>query len=946
MAEVLEQEAGAPQKRRRRRLSSFIGRQADFIALEGALVHEPLVTILGPPGIGKTRIAERSFEARDGAAAWFCDLTESAGVDEICGAVSRALDIQLGQDGSAAAIEQLGVALAARGPVLLVLDNFEGVVAHASTTVGRWLSQAPEARFLVTSRERLRIAGEIVFDLGPLTVPNGDRDVGAFEAVQLFVARAKAVRRSYALTEEEAPRVAALVRLLDGNPLAIELAAARMRVLTTVDLLESLPRSLDVFAGNAVDASRRHLTLRDAVAWSWSGLNACEKAALAQCAAFRGGFDLRAAQEVLDLSAFPGAPRQIDVIQALHDKSLLFRYEHPEQPKRARFRLYVGVREFATEKLEELGEVSAAEGRHTRYFLTEGRTWAAGVDSPSALEALRTLSVETENLLTVHRRALSRAPQSAETLTEAIEATLALEGMLFLRGPHPLLLALLDSVLDGPLISEVAVPLHAAALHARGKVHRDSGHAGQAQIDFERALALAEGASEANLVGEICVTLLRSHADRGRDADGEACFARALAVGDRRVRGRAHARLSMLRWRQRPCEEAIALLEEALRLHREVGDLIWASERTAILALMKAELRQIAEPSTDLELACAALDALGLRKFCAIFRGDWGMLEHACGRFETAKPLYESALLACREIGIPRHEAWISMYHALLDDATGRPSDARVSIEKALRVLNGSGEADEALALAALAALAASSGRIDEARARFEAAELHTFHRVQVPAIFAVMRGHLDLGLARAARAAGDSAAAVEHETSARRRARFAPPTVESTSPDPAGATPPLWIGLDVRVAHVSLRQALARHDGEPRPQPHEAPHRDEDPGPATLVLSQLGNWLRLGGGERVNAPRKLCRVLRILALHQQRSPGAPLTIDDLIARGWPREKMHPEAGTKRVYTAIWHLRRLGLKDAIFRVDGGYLLDPAIRVVLVGETNEPGGEES
>jgi predicted ATPase len=919
-------------------VSNFIGRQADLDALEGALVHEQLVTIVGPPGIGKTRIAKRCVEARDGAAAWLCDLTETTGVDEICHAVSRALDIPLGQDGSVAGVEQLGMALAARGPLLLVLDNFESVVAHAPATVGRWLRQAPEARFLVTSRERLRLAEEVVFDLGPLTVPDDDRDVGAFEAVQLFVARAHAVRRSYALTEEEAPRVAALVRLLDGNPLAIELAAARMRVLTTVDLLESLPRSLDVFAGNTTDASRRHLTLRDAVAWSWSGLSQCEQAALAQCAVFRGGFDMQAAQEVLDLSAFPGAPLPIDVIQALHDKSLLFRYEPPEQRERARFRLYVGVRELATEKLAERGDVEATEARHSRYFLARGRVWAAAVDSPSALDALRTLAAETENLLTVHRRALRRAPRSTEAMTEAIEATLALEGMLFLRGPHPLLLGLLDSVLDGPRISEVAASLHAAALHARGKVHRDGGRAARAQLDLDRALALAEGASEANLVGEICVTLIRTHADCGRVADAEACFARAIAVGDRRVQGRAHARLPVLRWRQGRCKEAIALLEEALRLHREVGDLVWAEERAANLALMKAEIGRLDEACVDVAPACASLNALGFRKSWAIYSGDWGIFEHARGRFEAAKPLYEQALLACREIGIPWHNAWISVYRGLLDDAMGRPSEARVRIEQALPALNGSGEPEEALALAALAALDASTGRVEEARAGFAAAELRTFHWVQVPAIFWVMRGHLDLALARAALAAGDPAA--EHEMSARRRATCAPGTVESSRHETAEAPAPVWLGLDVRIAQKSLQQALARHDEEPRTPPRAARLRDEDRAPATLALSRIGNWLRWRGGERVSAPGKLCRVLRILAVHQQRAPGAPLPIDDLIALGWPGEKMHLEAGTKRVYTAIWHLRRLGLKDAIFRVDGGYLLDPAIRVELVDEMNE------
>lgn len=918
------------------RRSSFIGRQADLAALGGALVHEALVTILGPPGIGKTRLAERYFDERHGATAWICDLTDSASVDDVCSVVSRALDIPLSRDGGAASVEQLGAALAGRGPVLLVLDNFESVIAHATATVGQWLQQAPEARFLVTSRERLRLVDEAVFDLGSLAVPEGDHDVGAFEAVQLFVARTQTIQRSYALTHEESPLVAELVRVLDGNALAIELAAARMRVLTTAELLESLPRNLDVFANNPYATSRRHLTLRDAVAWSWSGLKPWEQAALAQCSVFWGGFDVAAAQGIVDLSSFPDAPPPMDVIQALYDKSLLFRYEHSEQSQRARFRLYVGVREFAAEKLGEVGGVGAAEARHTQYFLTKGRIWGEAVDSPEAAVHLGRLAAEMENLLAVHRRALSRQ-HSVETATEAMEATLALERVLFLRGPYPILLALLNGVLDGPHASEVAAPLLAAVLNARGKVHRESGRASMAQADLERALALAEAASEASLVGDICVTLIRTHNDCGRVAEAEAYFARAIATGDRRVRGRACARLARLRWPQGRSGEALVLVEEAMRLHLEAGDLIWAAERTGSLGFMKAEVGHLEDGCTDVERACTRLTALGLRQAWAIQCANWGVLEHARGRCDVAAPLYDRALLACREIGTPWHESWVSVYRGLLDDAMGRPGDARIRIEKALLALIGTGDVEEALGLAALAALDASEGRVDAARARFDSAELGTYHWAQVPAIFWVMRGHLDLALARAALAAGDARAATEHEASARRRAWFAPDAPESGSSDEADSAAQAWLGVDVRIAQNSLQVALKQHRRESGPAARAWPRTDGgDPGPSALAVPLIGNWLQLSGGARVTAPQKLCRVLYSLAIHQQRAPGVPLSIEDLIERIWPGEKMHPEAGAKRVYTAIWHLRRLGLKDAILRVEGGYLLDPAMQIKLVG----------
>ncbi|MFT3772589.1 MAG: hypothetical protein QM820_44935 [Minicystis sp.] len=274
------------------------------------------------------------------------------------------------------------------------------------------------------------------------------------------------------------------------------------------------------------------------------------------------------------------------------------------------------------------------------------------------------------------------------------------------------------------------------------------------------------------------------------------------------------------------------------------------------------------------------------------------------------------------------------VYRGLLHDVMDRPGDARACLDEALRAVSGSGDAEEALALAGLASLDASEGKLEEARARFEAAERGTYHWAHVPAIFWVMRGHLDLAAARAALAGGDARAAAEHARSARRRARLSPGTIEPSNPDEAADTPPVWLGFDVRIAQLGLEHAIARVAEGLRPAP---PAEPRGPDPVALVVPRIGNWFRPPGGERVSAPGKLCRVLATLAVHQQRAPGAPLSIDAMIERGWPGEAMHPEAGARRVYTAIWHLRRLGLKDAILRVDGGYLLDPALRVELVGD---------
>src|SRR5262245_2916808 len=197
--------------------TSFVGRESELGEVEASLSSGRLVTIVGPPGVGKTRLASevaRRAHQRDHTEVWSCDLTEASGREEIVTLVARALDVPaLSSDG---ALARLGAAIASRGRVLIVLDNFEQIVAHADSPVGVWLAIAPEARFLVTSRESLKLRGELLFELGPLSLPGEAGDLRASEAVRLFVDRTRAVRRSFALDEAEAPAVRRLVRDLDG----------------------------------------------------------------------------------------------------------------------------------------------------------------------------------------------------------------------------------------------------------------------------------------------------------------------------------------------------------------------------------------------------------------------------------------------------------------------------------------------------------------------------------------------------------------------------------------------------------------------------------------------------------------------------------------------------------------------------------------------------------
>lgn len=323
--------------------TSFVGRLTDLEELGNLVARERLVTVLGPPGVGKTRLVCELLERRRVAAleVVFVDLAEASTAEAMRVAVARALEVPLGAT-SDAGDGELYRALAARESCLLVLDDFEKLIAEAPL-VGRWLAAAPELRVIVTSRERLRVAGEAVFDLAPLSVEGGASSPVS-EAALLFIARAQASRRDFAPADDELKEVTELVRRLDGLPLAIELCAARVRVLSPRELaarLDSDPGAGPERLLAGPPAGRRGL--REAVEASIALLDETERSLLAVCTVFRGGFSAEAIEEVLGDA--PDAPWPLDVLHALVDKSLVVATDAAHGVRR--FRLLSTLRAFA-----------------------------------------------------------------------------------------------------------------------------------------------------------------------------------------------------------------------------------------------------------------------------------------------------------------------------------------------------------------------------------------------------------------------------------------------------------------------------------------------------------------------------------------------------------------------------------------------------------------------
>ncbi|MFT3765512.1 MAG: tetratricopeptide repeat protein [Minicystis sp.] len=856
--------------------SRFIGRADDLAALARLLEEgRRLVTVWGPAGMGKTRIslevARAWADAHPDEAVRFCELDTARDLRAFCGAVARALGVTVAAGKKdAGTIDRIGRALTAEGPMLVVLDNLEQVVEAAAPAIGAWVRAAPEARFLVTSRERTRLAGEISYELRPLGLPGEDAAAAGSEAVQLFLDRAGALSPGRPLGAESLPKIAALVRRLEGIPLAIELAAARADLLGLDGLLARLEKRLDLLGGVHRGALARQATLRDAVAWSWDLLDEPDRRALARCAVFRGGFSLSAADAVLDESA-------LDRVQSLRDKSLLRAVARaPGAP--ARFSLYEAVRELAEEKLAERGETAIAEERHAAHYLTLGEAAAADWARTGSVEALDRIGDDLENLLAVVERALARP-----SVAQALRALLVIDPVLSTRGPFGIHLELLDRALAAaaaPKDGAAADPLlEARALAARGRARqlRGSDAAGLDDLDKARARAAALGATatEAVILTEIGVIHhRRREMDRAR-----ACYEEALALlqkgGDRRAEGRVLGNLGALHHDDRRFDEALRHYQPALAIAASVGDLRMEGLFSMNVGLLEQERGASIEARRRYERAVAVLEEVGDLRLLGITLGNLGLLCHEEGRLDEARGYHARAAALLREGGDRRSEA----------RAEGR-----------------------------LGAALASLDRLDEARAALGRGDRLLVH-LDDPLdaeLLAVARGFLDLALARSARLAGRAAEAASYLDEARRRiarARDGAPSLADRQDD---------IRLFLRI----LERGLAAMDGA------------AGEGAAELLLAPEARFFRPPGGawQDLRDRHAVRRLLLCLVARRRDSPGRGVSLTELQEAGWPGERMLPQAASNRIYVAINQLRKLGLKDCLRHSAEGYFLDPTLPV--------------
>ncbi|HZG68439.1 MAG TPA: BTAD domain-containing putative transcriptional regulator, partial [Herpetosiphonaceae bacterium] len=393
----------------------LVGREADLARLSDLLLQPAhrLITLTGPGGIGKTRLALQAADVLDDFDDGVCFVALAPVVDPalVIPAVAQALGVQ--ESSGQPLLASVKVHLRAR-QLLLVLDNFEQVSA-AAPVIAELLGAAPQLTVLVTSRAVLRLYGEHEFPVPPLILPDMQHlpelpDLPQYGAVRLFVERAQAVCPDFAITDETAPAVAAICHRLDGLPLAIELAAARIRLLPPQTMLQRLESPLKLLTGGPADHSARHQTLRATIDWSYHLLSAGEQQLLARLAVFVGGWTLEAAETICGAGGtLPVDP--LDGLEALVAKSLVHRQQAGTGGTAGtpRFRMLEMIREYAYEHLVASGEVATLQRRHAEHYLAlaEAAERARQQGSQQAIW-LERLEAEHDNLRAVLHWALDQ----------------------------------------------------------------------------------------------------------------------------------------------------------------------------------------------------------------------------------------------------------------------------------------------------------------------------------------------------------------------------------------------------------------------------------------------------------------------------------------------------------------------------------------------------------
>ena len=452
-------------------LSSFIGRKQELAAVGDALARARLVTLTGAGGAGKTRLAlqvaaDQIERHPDGV--WLVDLAGLVDPGLVTQAVLAALRVP--ELPGRPVLDVLTGYLASRD-VLVVLDNCEHLIGAAAEVVEALLRAAPKARFIATSREPLNVPGEVSWRVPSLSLPDeaGDPATDRSEAVALFVERAQAADPSFALTPEREDVVATIARRLDGLPLAIELAAARVRALSVDEIAARLHDRFRLLTGGARTALPRQRTLEAAVAWSYELLEENEQRLFARLSVFAGSFDLDAVEAVC--SGDPIQPAQVlDLLTRLVDKSLV---SVVHAGGATRYRLLETLRDYARNRLAASGDAQSVHDAHTRWAVAFAESAGAQLQGPDQASRLQEIAASRDDLRAALARTLEAGdPESGLRIMVGLTTLWQVTGMREARSWLEQLLEREDAV--APRLFGLALSLYGVVLGIHGLRERSA----------------------------------------------------------------------------------------------------------------------------------------------------------------------------------------------------------------------------------------------------------------------------------------------------------------------------------------------------------------------------------------------------------------------------------------------------------------------------------------
>jgi predicted ATPase/DNA-binding SARP family transcriptional activator len=673
----------------------LIGRAAEVKEIRDMLQQGDvrLLTLTGTGGVGKTRLGievGRAYLADHGYEVVFVPLSTLTDPGMVLPAIATAVGVR--EAGSQPLADALREALRPRR-MLLLLDNFEHLT-EAAPDVAALLAAAPRLKVLVTSRAVLRLSGEREYPVMPLATPEPGAAPPAEEllrygAVELFVSRARAVKPDFALTPENAPAVVEVCASLDGLPLAIELAAARTRVLSPQAILTRLGKRLQLLTSGPRDLPARQQTLRATADWSYELLTEPERCLFRRLAVFRGGARLEAVEDVCTAAGDPGAD-VLDGLESLVSKSLVFRVEG--SGGELRFRMLHTLREYAQERLEEdIDEAEASRDRHAEIFLAlaeeaepelvrEGQTeWLARLDEEhdnfsAALErAQERQDVQmllrlpaalwrwwwTRGHLSEWRRwaneSLRLAGSQPETNPGLGKALLAASGLALYQGD----LAGANSLAERALRSLEAQGDQdgiAYALSRLGQAAWKRGDFATARAHYERSLAIQRELGQVAAVARVLFSLGCLEIDQGRYDEARRLYGECLtvnaSVGDRELKALVLLNLGLVTWRTGSLQNARTHLEEGIDVARSMGSKQHLAGALNTLGLVARDLEDLATARVHLEESYALHQELGDRVGLAHSAHSLGSVALRAGDLSAAAPMLRQSLRTFAELGL------------------------------------------------------------------------------------------------------------------------------------------------------------------------------------------------------------------------------------------------------------------------------------------------------